>query len=89
MDQNFQNNPHMWQALRLVFVWFDSYAPCDNFSVITGWVFLTKQRIKCLAQGHKAVPPVRLEPDMKHCGSATSSTSKRLQRYDEIFMFSN
>ena len=35
------------------------------------------------------MPPVRLEPDMKHCRSATSSTSKRLQRYDEIFMLSN
>ena len=32
----------------------------NNFSVMLGWVFLswtsTKQRIKCLAQGHNAVP---------------------------------
>ena len=40
--------------------------PVNIFSVMSGWVFLgltsTKQRIKCLAQGHNAVPPVRLEP---------------------------
>ena len=33
---------------------------------MSGWVFLgstgTNQRIKCLAQAHNAVPPVRLEP---------------------------
>ena len=29
--------------------------------VFLGWTN-TKQRIKCLAQGHNAAPPVRLEP---------------------------
>ena len=33
---------------------------------MSGWVFLgltsTKQRIKCLAQGHNPVSPMRLEP---------------------------
>ena len=42
------------------------YVPLDNFSVMLGRVFLgltsTKQRIKCLAQGHNRVSPVRLEP---------------------------
>ena len=37
------------------------YVPVNNFSVMLGWVFLgwtsTKQTIKCLAQGHNAVPP--------------------------------
>ena len=36
------------------------------FSVMPGWVFLgrtsTKQGLMCLAQGHEAVTPVRLEP---------------------------
>ena len=35
------------------------YIPVNNFSVMLGWVFLvctsTKQRIKCLAQGHNTV----------------------------------
>ena len=42
------------------------YVSVNNFSFISGWVFLdrtsTKQRIKCLVQRHNAVPPVRLEP---------------------------
>ena len=42
------------------------YIPVNNFSVMSGWVFLgltsTKQRIKCLAQGHSALPRVMLEP---------------------------
>ena len=47
---------------------FDSilYIPVNNLSVTSGQVFLgwtsTKQLLMCLAQGHKAVMPVRLEP---------------------------
>ena len=41
------------------------YIPANIFSVMSGWVFLgltsTKQRTKCLAQGHNAVPPVSLQ----------------------------
>ena len=42
------------------------YVPVNIFSamserVLLGWTS-TKQRIKCLAQGHNTVPPVRLEP---------------------------
>ena len=44
-------------------VWFVClilYIPVNNFSVMSGQVLFgwtsTKQRIKCLAQGHKAVP---------------------------------
>ena len=45
-------------------VWF--LCPSQQFSVMPGWVFLdwtTKQRIKCLVQGHNIVTPlaVRLE----------------------------
>ena len=49
-----------------LFVCVDSLRPSQQFSVMSGRVFLgrtsTKQRIKCLAQGHITVPPVRLEP---------------------------
>ena len=42
------------------------YVPVSNFSVVSGQVFLgltsTKQGLMCLAQGHNAVTPVRLEP---------------------------
>ena len=40
--------------------------PVNSFSVMSGQVYLcctsTKQRIKCLAQRHNTVPPVRREP---------------------------
>ena len=49
-----------------LFVWFDSLRPINNLSVIKGRVFLgwtsTKLGLMCLAQGHNAVTPVRLEP---------------------------
>ena len=42
------------------------YVPVNSFSVMSGRVVLgltsAKQRIKCLAQGHYAVAPVRLKP---------------------------
>ena len=42
------------------------YFPVNNFSVMLKQLFLgwasTKHRIKCLAQEHNAVPPVRLKP---------------------------
>ena len=47
-----------------LFVWFDSLRPINNLSVIKGRVFLgwtsTKLRLMCLAQGHNAVMPMRL-----------------------------
>ena len=47
-------------------VWLILYNPVNNFSVLPGWVCLgwtsTKQGLMCLAQGHIAVKPVRLEP---------------------------
>ena len=49
-------------GLSLLFI---LYVPVNNFSAMSGWVFLgwtsTKQRIKCLAHGHNTVPLVRLE----------------------------
>ena len=42
------------------------YVPVKSFSVMSGWVFLgltsTKQREKCLAQGHNAASPDITEP---------------------------
>ena len=53
--------------IRIVLFVLNFYLPVNNFSVMSGWVFLgqtsTKQRINLLkypAQGHKAVPSVRL-----------------------------
>ena len=44
---------------------FILYVPVNSFSVMPGWIFLgwtsTKQGIKCLAQGHSLVTPVKLE----------------------------
>ena len=49
-----------------LFVWFDSLRPSQQFSVMSGQVFLgwisTKQGLMCLAQGHNVVMPLRLEP---------------------------
>ena len=49
-----------------LFVFLILYVPGNNFSVMLGQVFLgwtcTNRRIKCLAQGHDAVPPIQLEP---------------------------
>ena len=54
------------QTQFFLFVWFDSLLPINNLSVIKGRVFLgwtsTKLGLICLAQGHNAVRPVRLEP---------------------------
>ena len=54
----------VWNVF-LVFL-FDSLRPINYLSVIKGRVFLgwtsTKLGLICLAQGHNAVTPVRLEP---------------------------
>ena len=52
-----------WCSEIHVFDWFDSVL-ANNFSVgigFLGWTS-TKQGLKCLAQGHDAVKPVRLQP---------------------------
>ena len=36
------------------------HVPVNNFSVMSGHVFLGKQGLMFLAQGHNAVTPVRL-----------------------------
>ena len=50
----------------ILFVWFDSLRPINILSIMYGRFFLgwtsTKLGLMCLAQGHKAVTPVRLEP---------------------------
>ena len=77
MTRSYKNNKNFWwQSLLLfvalpvtfgyLFVWFDSFHPINNLSVIKGWFFLgwtsTKLGIKFLAKGHNTVTLVRLEP---------------------------
>ena len=49
-----------------LFLFFDSLDPINNLSVMLGQVFLgwtsSKLGLMCLAQGHNAAMPVRLEP---------------------------
>ena len=40
------------------------YFPVNNFSVMYLGCTSTKQRLMCLVQGHKAVFPERLEPEI-------------------------
>ena len=57
-----------WQMVFHFIYLFDLilYVPVNNFSVMPGRVFLgwtsNKQGIKCLAQGHNAGTPLRLQP---------------------------
>ena len=49
-------------------IWFDSSRPINDLSVkrgFLGWTS-TKLGLMCLAQGHNAVTPVRLEPEAPH-----------------------
>ena len=61
--------------------WFDMilYVPVNKFSVMSGQFFLgltsTKQGLMCLAQGHNAVPPVRLELATPQSGVQHSTTA--------------
>ena len=69
----------------VLFLLFDSLRPINNLSVIKGWVFLgwtsTKLGLMCLAQGHKAVTPVRLEPAASR---AKHSTTEPLRWCDVV-----
>ena len=57
---------NLGKSKNFVFGWFDSLRPINNLLVIKGPFFLgwtsTKLGLMCLAQGHKAVMPLRLEP---------------------------
>ena len=54
------------------------YVPVNNLSVTSERVFLgwtsTKQGLMCLAQGHNAVTPVRLEPTALRSSVKNSTT---------------
>ena len=54
------------------------YVPVNNFSVMSGRVFVcwtsTKLGLTCLAPGHNAVTPVRLEPATPLSGVKHSTT---------------
>ena len=55
-----------YKQQRTLFILFNFLRPINNLSVIKGRVFLgwtsTKLGLMCLAQGHNAGTPVRLEP---------------------------
>ena len=73
---------------------FEFYVPVNNFSVMSGRVFLgwtrTKQGLMCLPQGHNAVTLMRLEPAtlglesstllLSHCATFGYESSRRQPR---------
>ena len=70
------------------------YVPVNSFSVMSGRFFLgrtsTKQGIMCLAQGHNAVTPVRLEPATLRLETSTlplSHCALPLYRYESKWRF--
>ena len=75
--------------LRVKMVLFDLflYVPVNNFSVMSGMVFLggtgTKQCLMCLAQGHNTVTPVRPKPSF-HRSRAKHSTTESLRSQGEF-----
>ena len=68
MGQQYDTTSIVFKQARVIWLNFGLilYSPVNNFSIMPGRVFLgltsTKQRIKCLAQGHNTVPPVRHKP---------------------------
>ena len=61
------------------------YVPVNNFSVMSGRVFLcrtsTKQGLMCLAQGHNAVTPVMPRSRVKH---STTEPLRLLERSGQL-----
>ena len=68
------------------FGWF-LYVPVNNFSVILGGVFLgwtsTKQRIKCLAQGHNTVTSLAMGLPLLILSSPGSASSSHVESLDK------
>ena len=64
--------------LSYILLYLILYVPVNNFSVMSGWVFLglttTKQWLMCLAQGHNAMTLVRLKPATPQSGNKHSTT---------------
>ena len=69
------------------------YVPVNSFSVVSGWVFLgwtsTKLGLMCLAQGHNAVIPVRLQPAALWFGVKHSIVLPRSNDHVYICLFVN
>ena len=79
--QNKRCFKQMWtkqQWPKIDFCLFDSLHPINNLSVMQGRVFLgwnsTKLGLMCLAQGHNAVTPARLEPTTPRSRGKHSTT---------------
>ena len=79
---------HLFSSQKL-FCLFDLilYSPVNNFSVMSGLVFLgltgTKQRLMCLAQGSNAVMPVRLKPATPQSRVKHSTTEPLCSRHSQ------
>ena len=84
---------HTASLVRDIFslIWFDFLRPINNLSVIKGRVFLgwtvTKLGLMCLAQGHNAVTPVRLEPAAPRSWVKHSTTEPLRSRYIFFLVF--
>ena len=85
---------HIQWKEEIYFCLFDLilYIPVNNLSVISGQVFLgwtsTNQGLMCLAQGHNAVMPMRLEPAalqarVKHSTTEPLCSQKRFSSMSE------
>ena len=85
-EMDLVSTKNIWLGMSYCFCLFDLllYVSVNNFSVMLGWFFQswtsTKQRIKCLAQGHKAVAPVRPQ-------SATPDQSQALYQWATKLQF--
>ena len=69
----------------ITFIWLDLilYTPVNNFSVISGRVYLgrtsTKQGLMCLGQGHITVMTMRHEPQSLCLWSSTLAATEPLR----------
>ena len=72
------------------FVWFDSLLPINNLSIMYGLVLLgwtsPKLGLMCLAQGHNAVTPVRLESTAPRSRVKHSTTEPLHSLSDVVFV---
>ena len=74
----------------LMFEWFDSLRPINNPSDRTGRVFLswtsTKLGLMCLARGHSALTPVRLQPAAPR-SRVKHSTTDQMRSLCDVFAY--
>ena len=61
-----KHQKYSFVSFYVLFDLFDYFCPSQQYfshvRMVLPWLTSTKQKINCLAQGHNAVPPVRLKP---------------------------